>query len=257
MDWGDGEYERTAALLAPASDLVVEVAGIRPGERVLDVATGTGNCALAAAALGARVTGVDPARRLLAVAAGRPGGSGVEWLQGEGSALPVPDASFDVVTSVFGVIFVPDAPAALAQLVSKAAPDGRVVLATWTAEGVLATVGALLREAVVSTVGQAPGPAPSDWTDVVLVRRLLEELGAHVTVHEASLVFTAESADAWFAQQEGYHPVWRGGRAATSEVVWADVRARSVALLEAAHEPGDGTHGLRVRSGYRVVRADL
>src|SRR3954453_14228263 len=68
VDWGAGRYETTAAELAPAAELVVERSGVGAGDDVLDVACGTGNAALGAAARGARVVGVDGAARLLAVA---------------------------------------------------------------------------------------------------------------------------------------------------------------------------------------------
>jgi 2-polyprenyl-3-methyl-5-hydroxy-6-metoxy-1,4-benzoquinol methylase len=67
-DWSDGEYERTAERLAPIAEVVVDAAQIAAGERVLDVACGTGNAALAAARRGARVVGVDPAAGLVAQA---------------------------------------------------------------------------------------------------------------------------------------------------------------------------------------------
>jgi len=68
VDWGAGDYEATAAELAPVAEAVVERARISAGEDVLDVACRTGNAALLAAARGARVVGVDAARRLLEVA---------------------------------------------------------------------------------------------------------------------------------------------------------------------------------------------
>ena len=68
MDWGAGRYEEIAVGLLPAARLVVDVAGPRPGEHVVDVGCGTGNAALLAAARGAKVTGVDPAARLVDVA---------------------------------------------------------------------------------------------------------------------------------------------------------------------------------------------
>ena len=67
-DWGVGHYERTAEVLLPAAQVLVDVAALRSGERVLDVGSGTGNVALLAAAKGAHVTAVDPSERLLGVA---------------------------------------------------------------------------------------------------------------------------------------------------------------------------------------------
>jgi 2-polyprenyl-3-methyl-5-hydroxy-6-metoxy-1,4-benzoquinol methylase len=70
VDWGAGDYERTAADLEPTARHVVALAGLAPRERVLDLACGTGNAALLWARAGARVTGLDSAERLVEVARG-------------------------------------------------------------------------------------------------------------------------------------------------------------------------------------------
>lgn len=76
-DWGAGQYERTAAVLAPAAQGAVSVLAPSAGERVLDVACGTGNAALLVAAAGAEVVGIDLAERLVEVAAERADGAGL------------------------------------------------------------------------------------------------------------------------------------------------------------------------------------
>jgi 2-polyprenyl-3-methyl-5-hydroxy-6-metoxy-1,4-benzoquinol methylase len=76
VDWSAGEYERTAAELEPAARQVVASAAIAPGERVLDIACGTGNAALIAAEAGATVVGLDSAARLVDVAPRARGGGG-------------------------------------------------------------------------------------------------------------------------------------------------------------------------------------
>src|SRR5690242_14399728 len=78
MDWDMGEYERFAPELEPAAEQLVALAGLRGGERVLDVSCGTGNAAIVAARAGAVVTGVDPAARLLGIARGRAEAEGLE-----------------------------------------------------------------------------------------------------------------------------------------------------------------------------------
>ncbi len=90
VDWGAGNYEWTAAELEPVSVAVVDLAAIHPGEDVVDLACGTGNAALIAAARGARVTGVDGAPRLLEIAAARAHSLGVEAEFCEGDLLALP-----------------------------------------------------------------------------------------------------------------------------------------------------------------------
>ena len=105
---------------------MLDAAGLRPGERVLDVGCGTGNAALLAAERGAGVVGVDPAGSLLELAAADAAGRGLEatFLVGDAGDLPVADESIDLVVSVFGVIFAPDAGAAAAELARVSARPG-------------------------------------------------------------------------------------------------------------------------------------
>src|SRR5829696_3419103 len=114
IDWGIGHYERTAKELEPVAEHAVGVADPAQGERVLDLATGTGNAALIAARSGAVVSGVDAAERLIAVARERAAEAGVDidFRIADVQSLPYDDDSFDVALSVFGVVFAADADAA-------------------------------------------------------------------------------------------------------------------------------------------------
>ena len=126
--WGIGEYPRMALELEPAAGAAVHVAGIGPGVRVLDIATGTGNAALKAAELGAAVTALDIEPVLIEQAERRARSAGVDirWLLGDFERLPVPDGSADVVLSIFGVMYAADHPAAARELARATAPGGRV-----------------------------------------------------------------------------------------------------------------------------------
>jgi ubiquinone/menaquinone biosynthesis C-methylase UbiE len=137
MDWSVGHYETTAAQLWPAAEVVVDRAAPGPGERVVDVGCGTGNAALLAAARGARVTGVDPAQRLLEVARQRAANDGVDatFVEGTASALPLGDASAEIVMSVFGAIFTDDPVAAGAEMARVTIPRGRIFLTAWMPQG--------------------------------------------------------------------------------------------------------------------------
>src|SRR5687768_1147899 len=98
--WALGEYDRIADGLTVTTDQTLRVARVRPGERVLDLATGTGITAIAARERGATVTGVDLTPELLAVArtkAREEGFDDIDFREGDAEALPFADASFDVV----------------------------------------------------------------------------------------------------------------------------------------------------------------
>src|SRR6185437_15902876 len=108
--WRLESYERIAARFAPVQDQLLEAAQVEPGERLLDLATGTGEVALSAARAGAIVTAIDAAEPLIEKARRRAGEEGLEiaFDLGDIEYLPYEDACFDVVTSNFGLVFAPD-----------------------------------------------------------------------------------------------------------------------------------------------------
>lgn len=131
--WGSGPYERISEHLTIAHDHLLARAEPRGGQRWLDVATGTGEIALRAAAAGASVVGLDLAPALIKTARRRMSQAGVDvrFEVGDAERLPYPDASFDVVSSSFGVMFAPDHGAAAAELARVCRPGGRLALLSW------------------------------------------------------------------------------------------------------------------------------
>ncbi|MGI8430578.1 MAG: class I SAM-dependent methyltransferase [Solirubrobacteraceae bacterium] len=254
-DWGIGRYEDTAAKLAPAAQVVLDRAGITGGERVLDIGCGTGNASLLAAARGCQVTGVDPAARLLEVARERGAAQGLQatFRQGEAAALPLPDASADVVLSVFGVIFAPDARTAAAEMARVSAPAARIVLSAWFPEGAMHDCLGAFRQAISAATGQPPGAAPFAWHDHDALAELLDPYGFEVVVDERRLAFTASSARGYLEADSRHHPQAVAGRAVLERSGNAqEVLARALEMLEAANEdPG----GFRVTSRYAVATA--
>jgi len=120
-------------MLTPVHEQLVRLLEPRPGERWLDAATGTGAVAQLAAHAGAEVVGVDLAPGLIGTARRLAAEQGLEitFKVGDAEALPVPDASFDVVSSSMGIIFAPDHEAVARELARVSKPGGRIGFAAW------------------------------------------------------------------------------------------------------------------------------
>ena len=135
--WSSGDYSVVGTTLQIAGEALCEAVDLRSGERVLDVACGNGNAALAAARRFAQVTGVDYVPALLARAGARAAADGLplDLREGDAEALPFPDGAFDVVLSTFGVMFAPDQEQAARELLRVCRHGGRIGLASWTPDG--------------------------------------------------------------------------------------------------------------------------
>ncbi len=165
-----------ASTIQPAAQLVRH-ARIAPGQRVLDVACGTGVVAITAAFAGARVAGLDLTPELLERAHENAavGGLAIDWREGDVEALPFPDGSFDVVVSQFGHIFAPRPEVALAEMLRVLTPGGTIAFATWPPE---VFVGAMLALVLRYSPPLPPGiGSPAAWGDPSVVR---ERLGTAV-----------------------------------------------------------------------------
>jgi SAM-dependent methyltransferase len=166
--WGGGTYERIAERFAPIHDELVRRLEAGPGVRWLDLATGTGEVAVRAARAGAEATGLDFAPGMLEQARAKAAAEGLEihWDLGDAQALPYADASFDVVSSNFGIMFAPDHEAVAWELGRVTRPGGRLGLANWRPnEGLHAIYGRF-----------APGegaPDPEEWGSEGHLRELL------------------------------------------------------------------------------------
>jgi ubiquinone/menaquinone biosynthesis C-methylase UbiE len=180
--WASGDYARVGNLWPLVSELLCETAAIRPGERVIDVATGTGNTALAAARRFADVTGVDYVPALLEHARTRAAAEGLDARFETGDALRLahPDGAFDVAVSTFGVQYVPDQEKAAAELLRVVRPGGRIALASWSPDGYL---GELLRLVDRYTAGASGPAAPTLWGTAKHLERLF---GPHVSALECA-----------------------------------------------------------------------
>jgi SAM-dependent methyltransferase len=255
VDWGAGHYETTAAQLLPAAATVVDDAGVRAGERALDLGCGTGNAALIAAQRGAIVTGVDPTPRLLDVGRqqARALGLGIDFAVGDAATIPVADASIDLVLSVFGVIFAPDAQAAAQEIARVTAPGGRAVFSAWLPGGPLARAGRERTTAIARATGEDGRPPPFPWHDPVAVGELFGAHGFAVEHRSHELGFTAESPEAFATREFEDDPRWIAGRAALEAAQAREaVERRVTEILRTANED---PRAFRVTSRYLVFTA--
>lgn len=154
--WASGDYPKLAAeLVSPLGPVLVQATGVGPGDRVLDVAAGTGNAAIPAAQTGASVVASDLCPELLEhgrrLAAER--GVELEWREANAHELPFGDDEFDVVMSCIGVMFAPFHQQAADELVRVTKPGGRIGLISWTPEGHIGKLWATMKP-------YAPAPPP-------------------------------------------------------------------------------------------------
>jgi SAM-dependent methyltransferase len=186
--WTAGDFGRIARGYARGSSEFIARLGLEPGERVLDVACGTGNLAIPAARTGASVTGIDIASNLIAQARAR---ATVDRLSiafdlGDAEQLPYATGSFDTVVTMFGSMFAARPERATAELLRVTRSGGRIVMANWTPSGF---VGEMLR----ATVKYAPAPlgipSPLLWGTDDAVRARFAEGTASVVLTRRLMTF--------------------------------------------------------------------
>jgi ubiquinone/menaquinone biosynthesis C-methylase UbiE len=172
--WASGDYPALAdEMLLELGAVLVEACGIKPRQRVLDVAAGTGNAAIPAGMMGAKVVASDLTPELFEAgrreAANR--GVGLEWQEGDAEDLPFGDAEFDVVMSCIGVMFAPHHQAAADELLRVCKPGGSIGLLSWTPEGF---VGQMFSAMKPFAPPPPPGAQPATlWGSEEHVRKLL------------------------------------------------------------------------------------
>ncbi|KUI22116.1 hypothetical protein AU195_07180 [Mycobacterium sp. IS-1496] len=189
--WASGDYPKLAAeLVAPLGPVLVEAAGIGSGDRVLDVAAGTGNAAIPAAQKGASVTASDLTPELLeagrAVAA--QAGVELEWQEADAHALPFADNDFDVVMSCIGVMFAPYHQRAADELLRVCRPGGTIGLINWTPEGHIGQLFATMKPYMPTP---PPGASPPPlWGREEHVRELFGDRVTDVVAQRRTLPVT-------------------------------------------------------------------
>jgi SAM-dependent methyltransferase len=253
FDWGIGSYELTAAQLEPVASIAVDAVEPVAGMTLLDLACGTGNTALEAAARGARVTGMDPAHRLLEVARGRASEAGLEvdWMEGDFHQLPFADNAFEVVTSTFGVIFGYSEDDIVSEIARVLTPSGRLALTTWVDAGTMSDVGRLVRAAVAEAVDLPPEDRPRfDWGHADGLAELFANHGLSIRTETRQLSFHSGSPQQMSDEWAGYHPVWLATKEAIGDARYERLRNEILAVLEKGNEDPSA---MKLTSDYLLI----
>lgn len=172
--WIAGDFGRIAKTTSEDAEEFIARLNLSPGEKLLDIACGTGNLSIPAARSGAVVTGIDIAPNLLAEAERRSRAENLEIRFDEGDAerLPYEDKSFDTVVSMFGAMFAPRADRVITELFRVCRPGGRVAMANWTPSGF---VGQLYKIAGAYLPTAQNHAAPFMWGDMARLASLFGE----------------------------------------------------------------------------------
>ncbi|MFD2093202.1 class I SAM-dependent methyltransferase [Blastococcus deserti] len=208
--WASGDYPAVAAQLIPTlGATLVEATGVRAGQRVLDVAAGSGNAAIPAAATGATVVASDLTPELFDAgrAAAAEHGVELEWAQGDAEALPYPEDSFDVVLSCVGAMFAPRHQTVADELVRVTRPGGTIGMINWTPEGFIGQVFRTLSPyAPPSPPGATPPPR---WGDEEHVRALFGDRITDVEMRRQTVVMDVSPDPAAFREywKRNYGPI--------------------------------------------------
>ncbi|WP_311258063.1 methyltransferase domain-containing protein [Microbacterium sp. WCS2018Hpa-9] len=223
--WALGDYSAVAREVIPElGRVLVAESGVGPGDRVLDVAAGTGNASIEAARAGASVVASDLTPELLEIGRKDAARQGVElaFEEADAEALPYADDSFDAVLSCVGVMFAPHHEVAAGELTRVVRPGGRLALINWTPEGFVGQLFAIMKQFVPAPpAGVQPPPL---WGDEQHVRDLLGDRVNDLTMERRRLAVDRFASGAEFRD---FFRDFYGPTAAAYRAVGDDEQRRS------------------------------
>jgi len=251
--WASGDYAAVAERIdeVPPRDLLARIP-VQPGAEVLDVATGTGNVALPAAAAGAHVVGLDITPELFDTARRRAEAQRVhvDWVEGDAEDLPFGDESFDVVLSVFGVQFAPRHRVVAEELARVTRSGGRIGLVNWTPEGLIGQMFKVMGKYMPAPPDYA-SPPPL-WGNEEHTRELFDATGVELEFARGHNPWRFDSAEHFVVFFEThYGPTVKAREKLEAEGRWAELREELHALAESRNEATSGS--LLMHAEYLVT----
>jgi ubiquinone/menaquinone biosynthesis C-methylase UbiE len=250
--WSSGDYAVIGTTLSITGELLCEAVDLRAGQRVLDVAAGNGNATLAAARRWAEVTSTDYVPALLERGRARVAADGLhaKFQEADAENLPFADGSFDVVLSIFGVMFTPNQEQAAKELMRVCRSGGKIGLVNWTPESFIGNVFRTIGKYIPPAPGVKP---PSLWGTEPRLRELFGDGISELTINRRYFVFRYRSPEHWLEVFRNYYgPVLKAFGALDANGQ-AGLAADLTDLLERFNR--GGTETLAVPSEYLEVVA--
>ena len=202
--WASGDYHMIGTQILIVSELLIEALDLHSSERVLDVATGSGNAALAAARRGCSVIGLDYVPALLERGYKRAEAEGLEvqFIEGDAEALPFDDGAMDVVSSVFGAMFAPDQEQTANELARVCRPGGRIGLVAHAPEGFIGQLFKTIAKHVPPAAGLR---SPIQWGTEARLVELFGDRIADIRTEKRNYVFRDRSPQAFIQYWRRYY----------------------------------------------------
>ena len=194
--WALGDFAMIGWNTVYPGELLCEAADLRAGERVLDVATGSGNTALSAARRNCQATGIDYVPALIERARQRASAENLPatFEVADCEQIPFGDSNFDVVLSVYGSMFAPDAQRAANELLRVCRSGGRIGMANWTPDGFWGQTFALVARYIPPPAGVRP---PAEWGTETRLAELFGQAAESTRVARRSALFRFRSSAHW------------------------------------------------------------
>lgn len=238
--WASGDYHMIGTQILLVSELLIEAVDVHSTDTLLDVATGSGNAAMAAARRGCSVVGIDYVPMLLDRARRRTETEGLaaEYIEADAEALPFADASFDVVTSVFGAMFAPDQMQTASELIRVCRPGGRIGLVAHTPGGF---IGQLFKTIARHVPPPAGLESPIRWGTEERLHELFDEDITEMRVERRTFAFRYPSPKAYLDYWRRFYGPTMMAFESVGVVGYAGLEADLLDLIDRFNRVDDGT----------------